>query len=136
MTALSPVVALRKAMRDALLADASLLSALGAARVYDIAPPQAQAPWIAFGDTRLRDWSSASGRGVEILAQIDVVSTQPGQREALELAELVTRRLDDAALPLAGWRLVRLAFVGADARRSDQNRFARVALRFRALIEA
>lgn len=136
MTALSPVTALRKAMRDRLAADPALIAALGGPGIYDVAPPQAQAPWIAFGETRLRDWSSASGRGVEILAQIDVVSTQPGQREALELSELATRLLDDAALTLAGWRLVRLAFVGADAGRGDRSRFARVALRFRALIEA
>lgn len=135
MTMLSPVVALRKAMRDRLLTDAALIAALGGAKVHDVAPRDATAPWIAFAETRLRDWSTASGRGVEILAQLDVVSAQPGSREAFELAEQATRLLDDAALALAGWRLVRLAHVGADARRSDQDRFARVALRFRALIE-
>lgn len=131
---LSPVVALRKAMRDRLLADATLAGAVST-RIYDVAPRDAQAPWVAFGETKLRDWSSASGRGVEALAQIDVVSTQPGSREALEIAEQVTRLLDDAALTLAGWRLVRLACVATEARRSDQSRYARVALRFRALIE-
>ncbi len=135
MSRISPVVALRHAMRERLLADAELVSALGAARIHDVAPRQTAAPWIAFGETRLRDWSTSSGRGVEALLDIDVVSDQPGAREGLQLAEQVTRLLDDAALSPGGWRLVRLALVATDARRSDQGRFARVALRFRALIE-
>ncbi|QLP98433.1 MAG: DUF3168 domain-containing protein [Rhodoblastus sp.] len=133
---LSPVVSLRKAMRERLLADTTLVSALGGPKVHDVAPRDAQAPWIAFADTKLRDWSTVSGRGVECLADLVVVSDQPGQREALELAEQVSRLLDDAPLALAGWRLVRLACVATDARRAEKDRFARVTLRFRALIEA
>lgn len=134
MTALSPVVALRKAMRERLLAEATLSTQIGA-RVFDVAPREATAPWIGFGETKLRDWSSSSGRGVECLAELVVVSAEPGSREALEIAEQATRLLDDAALTLSGWRLVRLACVATDARRIDKDRFARVALRFRALIE-
>jgi hypothetical protein len=134
MTALSPVVALRKAMRERLLGDATLSAQIGA-RVFDVAPREAAAPWIGFGETKLRDWSTSSGRGVECLAELVVVSAEPGSREALEIAEQATRLLDDAALTLAGWRLVRLACVATDARRIEKDRFARVALRFRALIE-
>lgn len=132
---LSPVVALRKAMRDRLLADASLVAALGGAKIYDVAPRGAAPPWVAFGDARLRDWSTASGRGVELVAALGVVSAEPGAREALEIAEQVTRLLDDAALTLTGWRLVRLACVATEARRADQDRHARIELRFRALME-
>jgi hypothetical protein len=134
MTA-SPIAALRKAMRDALLADAALLAALGGAHVHDVAPRRAAAPWIAFGETRLRDWSSASGRGVEIVAQIDVWSTEPGSKQALTIAERVAALLDDADLTLADWRLVRLTHSATDARRENDSRFARCALRFRALLE-
>jgi hypothetical protein len=131
---LSPTVALRQGMRERLLSDVALSAAIGG-RIHDVAPRQTAAPWIAFGETRLRDWSTSSGRGVEALLDIDVVSDQPGAREGLQLAEQVTRLLDDAPLALNHWRLVRLALVATDARRSDQGRFARVALRFRALIE-
>lgn len=131
---LSPTVALRQGMRERLLSDVALSAAIGG-RIHDVAPRQTVAPWIAFGETRLRDWSTSSGRGVEAFLDIDVVSDQPGAREGLQLAEQVTRLLDDAPLALTQWRLVRLAFIAADARRSDQGRFARVALRFRALIE-
>lgn len=131
---LSPIVALRQGMRQRLLSDATLSAFLGG-RVHDVAPRGAAAPWIAFGETKLRDWSTSSGRGADILLDIDVVSDQPGAREALQLAEQVARLLDDAPLALDEWRLVRLALVATDARRSDQSRFARVALRFRALIE-
>jgi hypothetical protein len=131
----SPIVALRKAMRDALLADPGLLEALGGPKVHDVAPRGAQPPWLAFGETKMRDWSTASGRGVEILAAIEARSVEPGSRQAFDLAERVAAQLDDAALALADWRLVRLAHVATEARRENDGRYARVAIRFRALLE-
>ena len=64
-----PVVALRKAARDHLLADAAFVAALGGPRIHDVAPREATAPWIAFGETRLRDWSTADQRGADLAQQ-------------------------------------------------------------------
>ena len=131
-----PVVALRKAARDHLLADAALIAALGGPRIHDVAPREATAPWIAFGETRLRDWSTADQRGADLTLQLDVISEQPGSREALALAERVIARLDDAALAPPGWRLVRLAFQTLDVKREAQGRYVRAQTKFRALLEA
>ncbi|MBL8590883.1 MAG: DUF3168 domain-containing protein [Methylobacteriaceae bacterium] len=132
----SPVIALRAAMRQRLLADAALLAALGSPKIYDTPPREATAPWISFGETRMRDWSSLGTRGVDLTIQIDAWSLAPGSREALDLAERVAALLDDADMALDGWRLTRLAFVALDARRETVGRFCRATTRLRALVEA
>lgn len=136
MSGEGPVVALRKAARDHLVADAALVAALGGPRIHDVAPRGAAAPWIAFGETRLRDWSTGDRRGADLTLQLDVVSDQPGSREALTLAEGVVARLDDAALAPDGWRLVRLVFQTLDVKREAEGRLVRAQTKFRALLEA
>lgn len=131
-----PVIALRKSALAHLLADATLLAALGGAKIFDAPPREAQPPWIAFGETRLRDWSTADARGADLVLQLDAISDQPGSREALALAERVIARLDDAELTLEGWRLVRLVFLSLDAKREQNGRFLRAQVKFRALLEA
>ena len=132
----SPVVALRAAIRARLLADAGLVQALGGAKIFDAPPRETASPWIAFGETRLRDWSALDSRGVDATAQIDVWSADPGSRESLDIGERVVALLDDAPLAVQGWRLVRLAFLTLDARIETGGRYRRVALRFRALLDA
>ena len=135
MTA-SSIIDLRKAVRAALIADASLSSMLGGARVYDEAPRGTEPPYVTFGDARSRDWSTASDRGAEHILVIDVWSVQRGQREALAISARVQDLLDDASLTLDSHNLVSLRFTRLDARRENQGRFTRASLAFRAVTEA
>ena len=132
----SPVIALRKAVRAVLLADAALLAALGGPSVYDEAPREAGPPYIAYGDSLARDWSTASDRGAEQFLVVEVWSVQRGLREALDLAARVTALLDDQALALEGHRLVNLRLVAMETRRELNGRFVRASMRFRAVTEA
>jgi hypothetical protein len=50
----SPVVALRKAIRAYLLTDAGFAAALGQ-KLYDEAPRGAEPPYALFGEAQLRD---------------------------------------------------------------------------------
>ncbi|HEY8580909.1 MAG TPA: DUF3168 domain-containing protein [Beijerinckiaceae bacterium] len=128
-------LALRKAVFDRLVADAALLARLGAPRIYDGAPRGAATPYVVFAQTRARDWSTATERGDEHAVTLDVYSTQPGGREALEIAALVAAALDDAALALVDHQLVSLRVRDVEAQRESAGRFVRARLRLRALTE-
>ena len=130
----SAEIALRKAVRACLGADAALAALVGA-RIYDGAPRTASMPYVTGGDARLRDWSTASDHGAEHLLTLEVWSAQPGAREALAIADLVSRLLDGAALTLDDHRLIDLRFVSLETRRDGNGRFARASLRLRAITE-
>lgn len=131
----SPVVALRRAMRAALLADAQLTTTLGGPHVYDEAPPGAPAPRIGFSDVQARDWSAQSSRGAEQIVVLTVWSSERGTREALDIADRIVAVLDEAPLVLSGHRLVDLRFMQMATRREQNGRLARADLRFRATTE-
>ena len=130
----SPVIALRKAIRAYLLTDAGFAAALGQ-KLYDEAPRGAEPPYALFGEAQLRDWSADLSPGAEQFFTIGVTSTMRGLSEALELAQRIADLLDEAALNLQDHRLVDLRFLSMETRRDQNGRFARVNLRFRATTE-
>jgi hypothetical protein len=130
----SPIIALRKAIRAYLLADAGFAAALGE-KLHDEAPRGTEPPYALFGEAQLRDWSADLSPGAEQLFTISVTSTMRGLSEALELAQRIADLLDEAALSLEGHRLVDLRFLSLETRREQNGRFARVNLRFRATTE-
>lgn len=132
----SPVLALRVALRAALVGDAALVAMLGGQKVYDDAPNDAAPPYVLFADTQSRDWSSDLSRGAEHFFVLSVVSTHRGVAEALSIADRLVALLDEAALTLQDHRLVDLRVLAMETRREQQGRFARVDLRFRAVTEA
>lgn len=132
----SPVLALRRAIVAALASDATLVAMLGGARVFDEAPPGAPTPRVAFSDAQARDWSAQNSRGAEQMVTLTVWSAARGAREALEIADRVVARLDEAVLTLAGHRLIDLRFVALTTRREQNGRLARADMRFRATTEA
>ena len=131
----SPVLALRRAIRAALLADSTLTDLLGGAHVYDEAPPGAPTPRIAFSDVQSRDWSAQDAQGVEQLLVLTVWSGERGARAALDIADRIVALLDEAPLELAGHRLIDLRFVALATRREQNGRYARADIRFRATTE-
>jgi len=131
----SPVLALRKAIRAYLLADAGFAAALGD-RLYDEAPRGAEPPYALFGETQLRDWSADLSRGAEQFFILGVVSTMRGLSEALERAQRIADLLDEAPLVLQDHRLIDVRFLSMETRREQSGRFARVNLRFRATTES
>ncbi len=134
MTA-SPVIALRRAVRASLLADATLVDALGGQRVYEEAPRGAETPYALFTDAEMRDWSTTLSRGAEQFFTLAVISTERGLGPALGVAHQIVDLLDDAPLTLEGHRLVDLRFVSMNTKRDATGRFARVAMIFRATTE-
>jgi hypothetical protein len=132
---MSPANALRAAVFQRLVADAPLIARLGAARIYDEAPRGAPTPYVSLAQSRTRDWSTMTERGDEHALTIDIWSTRPGAREALEIASLVANALDDAALALTDHALVNLRVLDVEAARENAGRFTRARLRLRAVTE-
>ncbi|PPD06983.1 MAG: hypothetical protein CTY36_04980 [Methylocystis sp.] len=130
----SPVVALRKAIRAYLLADAGFAAAFGQ-KLYDEAPHGTEPPYALFAEAQLRDWSADLSSGAEQFFTIGVTSTMRGLSEALELAQRIAGLLNEAALVLQDHRLIDLRFLSMETRRDQNGRVARVNLRFRATTE-
>jgi hypothetical protein len=130
-----PSITLKKAVRDALLADGALSALVGINKVFDEAPRDAVLPYLVFGEILTRDASTSSGRAHETTLVLQVLSGQGGQREAHAIAAQVELILHDAVLSLIGHRLVNLTFSGSETRRERSLQTTRATLRFRAYTE-
>ena len=131
----STQIALRKAVRDRLLADAPLIAQLGGPRVHDEAPRAQDPPYIVFTQSETRDWSTMTEAGAEHLLTLEVWSQKHGAREALEISGRVADLLDDAPLAVSGAASVHARIVSIETLRQSANRFVRARIRLRALVE-
>lgn len=132
MTAAS---ALRAAVFGALSTDAALIVELGGARIYDVPPASPEFPYVTIGEAQVTDWSTATEAGEEHRLTLNAWSRQGGHDEAHRIAGAVQEALHDAALTLAGARLVNLRATGAEIRREAGGRTYRALIRFRAVTE-
>jgi hypothetical protein len=127
--------ALRAAVHDALAANATLMSLLGGAKVYDEPPRAAAFPYVTLGETRITDFSSGDERGEEHQLMLHAWSRQGGHKEAHLIAGALLEALDDAPLTLSDHRLVNFRFAVADVRREADGRTYHALVRFRAVTE-
>jgi hypothetical protein len=119
----------------ALSADATLVALLGGAKVYDGAPRNAEAPYVHLGEFTARDWSTGTEAGVELSFAVAVWSRVPGRSEGFAIADRVVALLHDAALTLAGHRLVNLRHVVTETARVEKPEGRRAVVRLRAVVE-
>lgn len=127
--------ALRTAVRNALIADGALLSALGGPKVYDEPPRAAVFPYVTLGEARIADFSTGDGDGLEHTLTLHAWSRQGGHKQAHAIAGALLQALDDAPLSLTEHRLVNLRFAVADVRREADGRTYHALVRFRAVTE-
>lgn len=126
-------VALRSAVRSALVADGALVALLGGARVYDEVPRGASFPYVTLGEARVTDYGSDEAPATEHALVLHAWSRQGGHREAHLIAGALLQALDDADLSLAGHRLINLRFALADVRREADGLTHHAQVRFRAV---
>jgi hypothetical protein len=132
---IAAAAALRAAIHDALIADSPLTSLLGGARVYDEPPRAAAFPYVTLGKARITDYSTGTDTGEEHQLTLHAWSRQGGHKEAHLITGALLQALHDAALTLAGHRLVNLRFSVADLRREADGRTYHALVRFRAVTE-
>ncbi|MCC2098547.1 MAG: DUF3168 domain-containing protein [Hyphomicrobiales bacterium] len=127
-------LALRSAVRDALLAEAALTTRLGGNRIYDEAPGNIEPPYVTFGDVRIRDWSTSSDRGSAHTLTIEAWSKHHGLQECLEIAALIEAALETPP-PAPGLNIVLLRVESMETARRDKGRLALARMRLSALVE-
>lgn len=128
--------ALQKAVFTTLSGHQPLSDLMGAARVFDDVPRDAEFPYISFGPCASRDWSTGSDEGQEHTLTLNAWSRGGGRREVLHILMLVESLLDGADLVLDGHRLVNLRHEVSEASREDDGETYRGVARFRAVTEA
>lgn len=131
----SPVLALRQVMIARLAGDAVLVGILGGPRFHDAVPRAATGVFVAFGETRCRDWSTMTDQGHEQDIGLTVWSKAGGARPALAAAARIGTLLHDVELTLDRHRLVNLRVTASDVRRDERADIHRVILRLRAVTE-
>jgi len=127
--------ALQQAVFAALAADAPLVALLGAPRIFDDVPQGTDFPYLAFGQTTARDWSTGTEDGAEHTLTLSVWSQARGKKEAHEIMGAVRAALHDAPLALNGHRLVTLRHEFSETRREPDGDTIRGTVRFRAVTE-
>ena len=131
----SPALALRAAIHATLVADAALVALIGAPRVHDVPPGDADFPFVTLGEAVVADWSTATEAGTEQALTLHVFSRSGGRAEAFAIAARLQEVLHDAALPLEGHRLANLRATTAEVRRESDGRTFHALVRFRAVTE-
>lgn len=127
--------ALQKAIFAKLSGDAAVTAALGGARVYDDVPVRKEFPFVSFGPSIERDWSTAGSEGKELTLTLHAWSRAHGRLESDAVLEAVRAALHDAALTLDGHRLVNLRHEMTDVRRENDGETTHGLVRFRAVTE-
>ncbi|GEL39976.1 hypothetical protein MEX01_05670 [Methylorubrum extorquens] len=136
MTRSSPLLALRAGLLAHLAADTSLAALMGGRlRLYD-EPPRGAAPVYAlFGPSEVSD-DSVDGAQRHRHAFALTVFAKPGSaRSALEVAERIAARLDEADLAVSGHTLVLLRLKSLAGLRDERTGEARATLSFEAVTE-
>lgn len=127
--------ALQQAFHARLTADAPLLALLGGPRIYDDVPQCAEFPYVTFGQSTERDWSTGSEDGREHTVTLHVWSRAHGRKEAVAVLAAARAALHDNSLTLVGHRLVNLRHEFSDARRDTDGETYHGTARFRAVTE-
>jgi hypothetical protein len=131
----SPAWELQRAVYGALVADAPLVALLGGARIYDEVPRGPAFPYVTFGPSTTRDWSTGTESGTEHLFTLRVWSKAGGEKEVHLVLEAIRAALHEAPLTLDGHRLVHLRHETSDAMRGADGETYQGVARFRAVTE-
>jgi hypothetical protein len=127
--------ALQSAIFARLTADAVLTALLGGERMYDDVPVRAEFPYITFGQSSDRDWSTGTDAGREHLITLHIWSREHGRKQVDEVTDAVRAALHDAAMTLNGHRLINLRHEFSDVRRDGDGETFHGISRYRAVTE-
>lgn len=127
--------ALQQSIYAKLAADAGVLALLGAPRIYDDVPQGTPFPYLTFGQSTLRDWSTGSETGDEHLLTLHVWSRAAGRKETHAIMDVLRSALHETSLALDGHRLVNIRHEFSEARREPDGDTYHGIVRYRAVTE-
>lgn len=132
---LSPILAVRKALRARINATPEFRSFLNGGTIFDEAPRDIEPPYGYFGETQMRDWSADDVAGAEQYLNLSIVTLHRGVSATVEIGQLIIEQLNHAQLPLDDNLLVDFSFISMETRREQNGRLSKVNIRFRATTE-
>lgn len=135
MMTLSASWDLQKSVFNYLVNDTTLTGMLGGQAVYDDVPQRASYPYITFGQTSMRDWSTGTEDGKEHLVTLHVWSKGGGKKETSEIIDVLCEKLHDNSLQLTDHHLVNLRCEFSEARRTVDGEKIHGIVRYRAVTE-
>lgn len=131
----SPAWEVQKAIYAKLTEDSALIALLGGERIYDEVPRGAAFPYVTFGPSTTRDWSTGTESGAEHLITIRAWSKSGGQKQVHLLLDAIRAALHETALTITGQRLVSFRHETSDAMRGADGETYQGIARFRAVTE-
>ena len=127
--------ALQRGVYQALAGSLDLTTLLGGARIYDDAPQGATFPFITFGQSVVRDWSTGTEDGAEHDLTLHVWSRSGGKKQVQEILEAIKVVLHDRPLALPDHHLVNLRYELSEARLDPDGDTFHGIVRYRAVTE-
>lgn len=131
----SPGLELQKAIYQKLRSDAPLFALLGGAKIYDDAPQRTEFPYVTFGRSVVRDWSTGTDSGHEHIVTLHVWSRAAGRRQVHAIISAIEAALHDQQLSVADFRLINLRHDNSDSRRDPDGETYHGTVRYRAVTE-
>lgn len=131
---MSADLALAAAIRAAAM-ESDGVQAVIADRFYDDPPPDVTFPYVTIGRVESKPSDSSDREALEHAVTLHVWSRYGGRAEALAVIAALRTRLHNAALDVAGRRLVLLFALFTDVFRSGDGRTTHGVLRLKAITE-
>lgn len=126
---------LQKGIYETLSQNPSITGLLGGTNIYDDAPQNANYPYLTFGESIARDWSTGSEEGLEHILTLHVWSRAGGKKQTHEIIEAIRQALQGGAVPVDEHHLVNLRHEFSEARQDPDGETYHGIVRYRAVTE-
>lgn len=126
---------LQKGIYETLKDNPAITGLLGGPNIYDDAPQNVNYPYLTFGESIARDWSTGSDDGLEHILTLHVWSRAGGKKETHEIIEAIRQVLKNGAVPVDEHHLVNLHHEFSEARQDPDGETYHGIVRYRAVTE-
>lgn len=126
---------LQKGIYETLKDNPAITGLLGGPNIYDDAPQNANYPYLTFGESIARDWSTGSDDGLEHILTLHVWSRAGGKKETHEIIEAIRQVLKNGSVPVDEHHLVNLRHEFSEARQDPDGETYHGIVRYRAVTE-
>ena len=126
---------LQQGIYQALADDPQVTGLLGRTNISDNAPQNASFPYLTFGQTTERDWTTGVEDSSEHTVTLHVWSRGGGKKQTHEIIDVIRDALNAVPLTIANHTLVKLKHEFSEARHDEDGETYHGIVRYRAITE-
>ena len=130
-----PAIELQGAIFSTLTASTQLTNLLGANRIFDDVPTGTKPPYIVFGKSVQKDWSTDSESGMEHEISLHIWSRENGRKQVLQVQETIIAALASLGGAMTNHHLINFSHERSEIEMRDKLRAFRGISMFRAVTE-